>query len=166
VPHPFRKAQGHAPGAAVIGSDGFGDRRNVGGLLQRGADGEFRVAAPQPHVDRSRREFAGDLCRRAGQGIQQSEPQCGIEWGGEPVGQRGRLLAAGFGGYAGARSAVPDPQQIGDAGQFDPWSAARLSRGALMPVDQLPVLVGDELRLPGQQPLQQLVDVLVAEVRM
>ena len=61
---------------------------------------------------------------------------------------------------------MPDPQQFRDAGQFHAGPAVRLSGGALMPIDELPVLVGDQIGLPGQQPLVQVVGVLVTEVRM
>jgi hypothetical protein len=40
---------------------------------------------------------------------------------------------------------VPDPQRIRDTGQVHPRPTVWLSGGALVPIDQLPVLVGDGL---------------------
>ena len=59
---------------------------------------------------------------------------------------------------------MADAQQFRDAGQFDPRTAVRLTGRPFVLVDQLPVVVSDQLRLPLQQPLHQLLGVVLADL--
>lgn len=56
-PQAVRQPERHAPRAPVV--VGLGHRLHIGQFLHAWIDGELRVAATQPDVDRSGRELAG-----------------------------------------------------------------------------------------------------------
>jgi hypothetical protein len=66
---------------------------------RRGCHDELRVPPPQPQLDRTRRQLAGDLLGGRGQHVLQGEADGGVERGDEPLGQRPGIVTARLGGH-------------------------------------------------------------------
>jgi hypothetical protein len=80
---------------------GAGGLRHVVGdpsVRQGRGDDEARFPVAQTQLDGAGRQIAGDLGGGFGEGVQQAEPQRGVERGGEPLGHLSRFVATGGSG--------------------------------------------------------------------
>ena len=88
-----------AASSASGGAGGAGVRLRLGRLVgRRRRDDELGLAAAQAQLDRAGRELARDLVGGGRQRVEQHQPDRRVERGGQPLGERAGVLAAGGGG--------------------------------------------------------------------